>query len=183
MKESEIKSLAGSAKAQKKTGAPVEVHIFPWPVPGAGELFGNKALDILESNGADLSKICVNHVDVSRKINVEYIISLLKRGVYVSFDNFGHEFALPRDSRSFAPGAFATDWERCECIHDLIGMGYGKKILIANDICHKQLLIKYGGCGYANFLETAPDMLLDLGSEMRDINDLLINNPAEFFAF
>ena len=183
MQLNEEKVLKATSLAQKKLGVPVEVHIFPWVADGYKELFGNKVLDILEDNGADIRKICINHVDVARKINLKYIESLLKRGAYVSFDNFGHEFPIPRDSRMFVPGPFATDWERCEAIIELCSKGYGKKILVANDICHRHMLCEYGGNGYAHIITTVPDMMRDLGLAKNDIENFLIDNPAEFFAF
>jgi len=56
--EWEKKSLEAAGVVQKKTGLGMHVHTYPWGDRGL------PALEILKKNGADLSKIAINHVDV-----------------------------------------------------------------------------------------------------------------------
>ncbi len=183
MSKNEEKVLKGASLAQKETGAPIQVHIFPWPPAGETKLKGSEVLDIIESQGADLSKVCINHTAVARRIDIGYISSLIERGAFVSFDNFGHEFMIPLDSRDYIPGPFSTDWERCEAIYSLLSKGYIKKILVANDICHKHMLCGFGGGGYGGVIKTVFNMMQDLGAAKDDIDCLLVRNPAEFLSF
>ena len=42
------------------------------------------------------------------------------------------------------------------------------------------MLIPYGGNGYAHLLRHFKPMLKDMGISVRDIDKMLIDNPAEF---
>ncbi len=141
LQPNEEKVLKGAAQAQMKTGASMQVHVFPWAAPGEKGLLGKTALSILEKYGANIEKVCINHMAVARNIDLDEICALLDRGAYVSFDNFGHEFMIPRDRRQYIPGPFSTDWDRCETIAELISRGYIDQLLIGNDICHKAFII------------------------------------------
>jgi phosphotriesterase-related protein len=180
MHPDEEKVLIAAARAQAETGIPIQVHIFPWRERGIP--LGLDALDILAKNGADLSKVVVDHVDVAFTINIEYAVEIAKRGAYIEFDNFGHEFYLDRRDRKFIPGPFASDVQRIEALQKLVAKGYVNQILLSCDICHKTLLHRYGGWGYDHILTHIVPMLDELGGLSPDqIRTLIEDNPRRFY--
>ena len=113
-------------------------------------------------------------------INVDYCKEIARRGAYVEFDNFGHEFYINKPDRTFVPGPFATDVERICALKDLVDSGYVRKVLLATDICHKCLLHKYGGWGYDHILTNIVPMMLENGITEDQINVLMKENPQAF---
>jgi phosphotriesterase-related protein len=178
MHQDEAKILAAAARAQKKTGVGVQVHIFPWNPKGP--LLGLDALDILCKNGANPRKISINHVDVAMEINVRYISEIIARGAYVEFDNFGHQFYVDKRSRTFLPGPMATDIQRIRTIVDLVEKGHIGNILACTDICHKNLLHTYGGWGYDHLITNVIPMLREYGLSDNQLRVLTEENPRDF---
>jgi len=176
----EEKVLAATGMAQKRTGLGVHIHVFPWAYDEKGFPFGIRALDICEKNGADPSKVSINHVDVAAGINLEYCTEIAKRGAYVQFDNFGHEFYTDRPDRKFIPGTFEYDFNRVKAIKALCDAGYEKQILVATDICHKTLLCHYGGWGYGHILRNIVHMFKDFDIPESAVKLMLRCNPARF---
>ena len=170
---SEEHVLRAAAIANRETGAAIHVHINPW------QKFGLKAAKILLDDGVDPSRICIDHVDVVRQ--EDYIIQLVDQGVNVEFDNFGKEYYVDRKVRNDGYGNFIRDTERVEIIRGLIEKGYGRQILLSNDVCLKNLLHTYGGWGYDHLLTNMVPMMLEGGIPQADIDQMLIHNPAAFF--
>lgn len=165
--------LRASAIASKETGAAIHVHINPW------QTFGLKAAKILLDEGVRPDRICIDHVDVVSQ--EDYIIKLVDQGVSVEFDNFGKEWFVNEEVRSDGYGNFIRDTERVEIIRSLIEKGYGKQILLSNDICLKSLLHAYGGWGYDHLLTNMVPMMREGGVTQQAIDQMLIHNPAAFF--
>ena len=136
----EKKSLIAACRAQKRTGAPLSVHINPWSTQGLN------AMEIIKEHKIDPGKVVICHSDVENR--EDYIFKLLDEGVYVEFDNFGKEMATdPWDVRP-GNGPFVSDRERVALIKKMIDRGYEKQMLFSCDICLKSLLHAYGGWGY-----------------------------------
>ena len=136
----EVKSLQGSALAQKEIGCPILIHTPIW------EKKGNAILDILEQGGADLKKVALSHLDPTMA-DYDYADSLAKRGAYIVYDMFGDYLMSPEGT--FLP----TDNERIPTLKEQITRGNLRSILISHDICFKICLTKWGGNGYAHILE------------------------------
>ena len=168
----EKKVLISGAKAQSETGVGIIVHTYPWGRRGL------EALDILSNNGADLDKVYISHVDI--EIDIDYDKSILEKGAYVGFDCFGKEFFINQKDRDFAGGVFARDIERVKAIKELIDSGYLSKILIACDICLKNLLHTFGGWGYDHILNNIIPMMKEVGITKEQIDTILITNPKKF---
>lgn len=167
----ELKNLRAAAAAHKRTGAPLQIHTYPWGKTGIA------AADLLINLGVDPGRIVICHIDVA--FDYQYLRALFERGVCVEFDNFGKEFYIDREDRiGFAGGVFACDLERVRAIRQLLEWGYERRILITNDICLKQMLRRYGGWGYAHILRHIVPMLEDEGIPRRNIDLLIRNNPA-----
>jgi len=175
----EEKVLVAAAEAQAQTGVGIQVHIFPWNRSGGFPL-GLAVLDILERSGADLHKVAIGHADVAMDIKLDYCREIARRGAYVQFDNFGHEFYVDKRDRKFIPGPFARDTERVQAVKELLDSGFLSSVLVSTDICHKCLLHRYGGWGYDHILTNIVSMMSEYGITDQQIDVLLRDNPRDF---
>lgn len=166
MTEDEQKVLAAAGMVGAETGKAIHVHTDLYTENGF------QIIDILTREGTKPEKICIDHVDVW--LRPDYIRSLLQKGVYVEFDNFGKEFYLSQDRR------FAYDLERVKLLKTLIEEGYRSQLLICNDICLKTMWKKYGGTGYAHILRTVRHMALENGIDENTYLSLLTENVKNF---
>lgn len=162
----EKKVLIAAASVQNKTGLGLLVHTHPWAKKGL------EVLDILEKNGANLSKVVICHTDVS--FDISYCMEILKRGAIIEFDDFGKEYVM--DGKELI---FATDIERIETILKFVEDGFISNILMSIDLCFKCLLHKYGGCGYDHILTNIVPILLRRGLTREQINVILKDNPVK----
>jgi phosphotriesterase-related protein len=170
----EEKVLVAGAEVQAETGLGMHVHTEPW---------GNErmhVLDILESCGADLNKVAINHIDVKQEFDREECRRIMKRGAYVEFDNFGKEYYVDGRNRGLLAGPFARDIERVAVIRELIDDGFLNRILITNDLCFKTMLHAYGGWGYDHILANIVPMLMEVGVTEDQVNVLVRENPRRF---
>lgn len=170
--DKERKVLRAAAVAYHKTGAAINVHINPWTVNGV------EAADILLNAGVKPEKICISHIDVENR--EEYILTLLKKGVYVEFDNFGKEYYIRREVRNSGYGNFVHDTERVTLVKKLIDLGYLNQLLLTCDLCLKNLLHSYGGWGYDHVLTNIVPMMEDEGVTDEQIKTMLVDNPANW---
>jgi len=170
--DKERRVLRAAAFAHKKTGAAINVHINPWTVNGV------EAADILLNAGVKPKKICISHIDVENR--EDYILELLKKGVYVEFDNFGKEYYIRREVRNSGYGNFVHDTERVTLVKKLIDMGYLNQLLLTCDLCLKNLLHHYGGWGYDHVLTNIVPMMEDEGITNEQIKTMLVDNPANW---
>jgi phosphotriesterase-related protein len=168
----EHKTLLAAAEAQRETGVGIIVHTYPWSQRGLD------ATAVLTESGVPPGKVAINHVDV--EIDLDYCKRLCDTGVFIEFDNFGKEYYIDRRDRGFAGGIFARDVERVQAIKALVDAGYLDHILMANDVCLKTLLHRYGGWGYDHVLTHIVPMLLDDGLTEAQLDVLLRGNPARF---
>lgn len=168
MHENEIKVLKAAALAHEKTGAPVMVHLCPWVKHGM------QVIDILEGHGVDSQHICLCHTDVL--LDIQDMRNLLNRGVYLEFDNFGKEF-----TQGSAYGRFPSDEERMEVFYQLVDEGYMNQILVACDICLKNLLAAHEGPGYGHILLKIQDMIREKYPNAEEIlQAVLVDNSARY---
>lgn len=168
----EMESLLATAMVYQKTGLPIYLHTYPWSRAGL------EAAELLIEKGVDPKSICVCHIDVT--FDYDYLIDLLKLGVYIEFDNFSKEFYFPPQDGAFAGGPFATDVERVRMIKKLIAAGYGKQILAAVDLCLKASLRKFGGWGYDHIFENIIPMMQQEGFTAEEIAQIVDKNPLDF---
>lgn len=168
----EMESLLATAMVYEKTGLPVYLHTYPWSRAGL------EAAELLIEKGVDPKSICVCHIDVT--FDYEYLIDLLKLGVYIEFDNFSKEFYFPPQDGAFAGGPFATDVERVRMLKKLIAAGYVKQLMVAVDLCLKASLRKYGGWSYDHIFENIIPMMQQEGLAAEDITQIVDINPLAF---
>ena len=95
---------------------------------------------------------------------------------YLEFDNFGKEF-----TSGSAYGRFPSDAERMEVLYRLIDEGYARQLLLACDVCLKNLLRAHGGPGYDHILVDIEEMIKrDRPACFEVFNSLLTENPARY---
>jgi len=168
----EEKALRAAAIASVKTGLPVYIHTFPWSRAGLD------AIRILMDGGVDPKDICICHLDVT--FDDEYMRQVLDLGVYLEFDNFSKEFYFEPQDGAFSGGPFATDVARVGKIKELINEGYVDQILLADDLCLKASLHKYGGWGYDHVFKNIIPMMRMEGISEEDIRQMIEVNPKRF---
>jgi phosphotriesterase-related protein len=166
----EVKSLQGSALAQKEIGCPILIHTPIW------EKEGNAILDVLQQGGADLNKVALSHLDPTMA-DYDYADSVAKRGAYIVYDQFG--MSLMSTEGIFIP----SDNERIVTLKEQIRRGNLKHILISQDVCFKICLTKWGGHGYAHILENIVPRLRREGISDEQITTILVENPRRFLSW
>lgn len=155
--ENEKKIFIASALAQKKTGVFITTHT------SLGKL-GHEQLDILKENNANLEHIILGHTDLAN--DLDYIKSLLDRGVYIAFDTIGKISYLPEETR-------------VKFIKELCDNNWEDKLILSVDITRRSHLKVNGGIGYAYLIKEFVPRLLEAGVEESKVNKLLVENPKK----
>ena len=168
----ERRALLAAANASLETGLPVYIHTYPWSRAGL------EAVDLLLAEGVKPRSICICHLDVC--FDEGTIFRALDRGVYVEFDNLSKEFYFPSDDGAFAGGPFETDVARARMLKRLVDLGYADRLLLANDLCLKASLHKYGGDGYDYVFNHFAMMMRMEGIAEEEVHRLLDENPRSF---
>jgi len=169
----EAKSLRAAVKAQRITGANLNVH------PGQAEEAAFRCLEILEEAGADLSRTTMDHIDRAVRLR-ENRFKLLERGLILEYDLFGREGYYPLQQRHID---LPTDHQRVNEIIEIIKAGYIKQILISQDIWNKHQRRRYGGWGYDHILRNTVPVMRAKGLTEEQIHILLVENPKRVYAF
>ncbi len=165
-------SLCAAGKVGAEKDLPVYVHTYPWSRAGL------EAVDLLLSCGVRPRRICVCHMDVS--FDIEYLRLVLDRGVFVEFDNIGKEFYFESREGAFSGGPFETDVARAGMLRRLAETGYAGQLLVANDLCLKASLRRYGGWGYDHLFTNFIPMMRMEGMKKEDIRQITHINPRLF---
>ncbi len=144
--------LRAAARAHRKTGRPIYTHSSSYtcePVSGSGEAIpaeetapgqftcpegykkqGLRQLDILESEGVDLSRVVIGHAGDCE--DIAYLTEMMDRGSLIGMDRFGLE--------SPHPGYLATE-KRIAALATLCKMGYADKMVLSHDGCFCETVI------------------------------------------
>lgn len=128
---------------------------------------GLEQLNILEKNGADLSHVCLSHVDLSK--NVPYIEEIFKKGANISFDHIG------RDLKN-------SDRKDIQMIVNLVNDGFVDQICLAGDMGRKKYFKAYNGApGLRYILTTLKKELLNYIS-VESFNKMVQDNPQRILS-
>jgi len=165
----DVRQLRAAARASARTGAAITLH--QWV--GDGQDL-EKTLDILEQEGADLSRVIVGHVGGDATAQLPILEAVLARGATLQFDLLGVAFLLeePVDDTRGAVEAIITLTER----------GYSRQLMMSQDVCTKVQLKAYAGNGYDYVLTEVVPHLRSRGVSEKDIENMLVLNPARLFA-
>ena len=168
----ESKVIRASALAQRITGAPVLIH------PGRNEVAPLEIIKILSQSGGDLSRTILGHLDrtVFKRSTLK---NIAENDCYLEWDMFGREVSYYPIPKAHMP----NDEKRIEDIAWIRSQGYGDKVLIAQDICTKARLVKYGGHGYAYVPSQIIPRMRSQGYSKEAVHKILIDNPAAAFTF
>jgi phosphotriesterase-related protein len=170
----EVKVLRAAAAAQRRTGAPMDVH------PGFDDAVALEIVDILREAGAALDHTMISHMEVM-DFTLETRLRILEAGCYVGYDNFGN-LGYPHMYLGKVVN-LTTDLARIRDIKDLIDRGYARQILLGQDLVFKDMLTAYGGYGYAHLLENAVPLMKEMGIAEEHVRTMLVDNPRRFLAF
>ncbi|NPU82955.1 MAG: phosphotriesterase-related protein [Syntrophaceae bacterium] len=140
---------------------------------------GLEQTDLLLSAGVDPKRIMIGHICGST--NMEYLLSILEKGVYIGFDRFGIEgiAGTPKDSRREA------------CLIGLLGMGYTSQIMISHDWVNYWLgrqgvsaiiSIVMPNWKPTHLFEDVLPILEKAGVKADQVESMLNENPRRFFA-
>ncbi len=171
--DNERKVLRASARAQRLTGAPLLIH------PGRDETAPLGIIEVLGEAGADLDRTIMGHLDrtVFRR---ETLQSIAQAGCYMEWDLFGREESYyPANQNIDMP----SDARRMDDIAWVVSEGYGPKVVVAHDICHKHRLETYGGHGYYYILDNIAPRMRKRGFTQEAVQDILTNNPRRILTF
>lgn len=166
---SEEKCARAVARVQRDTGLPLFTHT------GVGTM-ALEQLELLESEGADLSRVCIGHMD--RNPDLWLYKQILRRGVFLGLDQVSKV-------------KYCTEQTRISLIMELVRCGYGRRILIGGDLARRSYLTAFGGGpGFsyipAQFIPRLKGQMMEEGFTHREAEqttgDLLVNNPRDFLA-
>lgn len=171
----ERKVLLGAAKAHRKTGAPIFVHLHPWDTWGRN---GKEVVSTFAKERVDMDKLVLCHGDTW--IDMQSIRDVLSTGVLVGFDNFGKEhYIIPADRTVSCGGLWSMDREKVKALKVLIDEGFERQILVSGDVCKKTDIHHYGGRGYDHILRNIVPMMIEEGIDKGNIDLFLKENPKK----
>lgn len=101
-----------AARASLRTGAPIMAHSRP------ASNTGPRQIEIFAEEGVDLSKVQIAHTGDTD--DLDYIESLLDKGVWIGLDRYGLELFLPYEKRQ-------------ETTKALLERGYADRIFLSAD--------------------------------------------------
>jgi len=167
LEDNERKVLRAAAKAQAKTGAAILIH------PGRHQEAPKEILEELNKAGANLSRVIMGHLD--RTVDSLAVLSeIADYGCVLEWDLFGVEISYYQPADFDMP----NDVQRLDYIRSMMDKGISDRIVLAQDICTKHRLSKYGGHGYGYILEHIVPRMRLRGFSEEDINALIVGNPT-----
>jgi len=163
--------LESAADAHKETGLPILIH------PGSDDRSPLKIIDILVNCDVAPEAIIMGHLDFAIQYKSrETLDELAQTGCFMEYDIFGFE-----ESGLFVRGNYgelSNDHKRIDTIIFLLDKGYGNQLVVGQDVCLKRHQSKYGGKGYSHILKTIVPKMLNIGVSKSDVDNILVNNPA-----
>lgn len=159
IEDMEHKVLNAGCRAHIETGCPIVTHTT------LGKL-GHEQVDIFKKYNVDLDKVILSHIDLSG--DLEYMKSLLDKGVNIAFDTIGKNNYQPDENR--------VKWLRELCLS-----GYSNQIVMSVDITRKSHFKENGGIGYSYLIDTFLPMLLKSEIKDKHIENMLVNNIKRIY--
>jgi phosphotriesterase-related protein len=122
--------------------------------------------------------VIVGHLD--SLANRQELKELAETGCFLEYDIFGWENTT---IEVHAPIFMMSDLQRMETLEYLIEEGHLDQILIAQDICQKWHLKRFGGRTYAHILNVIIPRMRRRGFTEEHIDAMLVDNPARALTF
>ena len=165
----EEKILRSIARAHKQTGVPICVHSYP-----TGQVC-TRQLDILKEEGVDLGRVKIDHSNDTT--DVEYLVTLLKRGCWLGMDRY--------------PGRNVSPLARTKTFKALMDAGYANRLLISHDGPTSSAAVKAARpleerrkrnpYGFLYIQKVVFPMLKEMGVSDKALKSILVDNPRSFF--
>lgn len=165
----ERKSLRGAARAQRRTGLPLMVHLPGW------FRLAHEVLDIVEAEGATIRHTVLCHMNPSHS-DFSYQRDLAARGAFIEYDMIGMDYFYA-DQQVQCP----DDDAAALGILRLIEAGFGDRVLLSQDVFLNMMLTRYGGNGYAFVPRHFIPRLVRHGLDAASALALLHDNPQSVF--
>ena len=171
--DNERKSLRASAVAQRETGAAILIH------PGRHETAPLEIVEVLAEAGADVRRVIMGHLD--RTIaQFDTLRSLVATGCCLEWDLFGNESS----HYPLADFDMPSDGQRMNVVKRTVDeLGCADRIVLAQDICTRHRLIKYGGHGYGHIFENIVPRMRRRGFTEDQVQALTQDNAARLLTF
>ncbi|MDX7951312.1 phosphotriesterase-related protein [Lichenihabitans sp. Uapishka_5] len=166
----EEKSLRGAAAAQRRTRLPLMVHLPGW------YRHANRVLDIVAEEGGDIRHTVLCHMNPSF-FDTAYQFGLAERGAILEYDMVGMDFWYA-DQGVQCP----SEDENARAIKGLVEAGFGRQIVLSQDVFLKMMLTRYGGFGYAYIQRHFLPRLRRLGLSEAALTALMVDNPRRVFS-
>ncbi len=168
----EERSLAAAARAQQITGAAINVH---FDIGGEAPEY-NHAIDILESEGADLNRVVLDHF-ICRPDELGLVRQLAGRGCTIEFDLWGMEtwpkiFDLTRNTPPEVQIA-SLRW--------FINAGLIDRIVISHDVGNLVNMVRHGGYGRAHIMKNLAPLFNQYGVTAEHLRAIMVDNPRRLF--
>lgn len=164
----ENKVLRAAARAQGTTGAAILIH------PGRAQGAPLEHIKTVKSAGGDVERVIMSHVDRTL-FTLDSMLGLADSGCVLEFDLFGTESSYyPQNPEVDLP----NDGQRVKYILELVKRGYGKQVVISEDVCRKTQLKRYGGEGYDHILKRVLPLMQARGLNATDIKQITHLTPA-----
>lgn len=157
----EERVLRACARAHRQTGAPISTHASMFPV-------GLVQLGILREEGVDPAQVIIGHADTY--LDHEYHTAVLRQGAYLQFDTIAREHMNP-------------DNRRADALVQLLREGWGERLLLSSDRCHRPDLKAFGGVGYDVVFTRFFERLRALGVPDGDLSLMSEENPRRILAW
>jgi phosphotriesterase-related protein len=155
----EERVFRAAARAARETGLAITTHAVQSTV-------GLDQLDVLEAEGADLSRVVVGHADSNPSL--DYHLAIVARGAMIEFDFLG---------MSFTPLERHGEGRIVDNLRELLSRGFVDRILLSQDVCHDTQLRRYGGNGYTYLAEAFLPRLRAAGVSDDEIRTITVDNP------
>lgn len=176
--------LRAAARAQLREGGAISTHCT----------LGTMALEqvqILEDEGADLSRTVIGHLDL--RPDIPTAEAVLRRGACVAFDTFGKkwfDYRVP-GSEGDGGGEFIKwayrrpDADRVAALAELVASGWERQLVVSCDISGQEAYMNpetHGRHGYAFLFEKVLPALRRAGVGEQALRAMLVDNPARILA-
>ncbi|MBE8595999.1 phosphotriesterase-related protein [Xenorhabdus sp. BG5] len=155
----EQKVFTAAALAHQATGCPISTHTTL-------STMGCEQLALLKAFGVSPEYVAIGHCDL--RDNLDTIIPLLEAGAWVQFDTIGKNNYYP-------------DNRRITMLQELAKRGLLDRVMLSQDITRRSHLKNNGGNGFDYLLTVFVPMLLEAGFCQKQIDQMLRDNPAQFF--
>jgi len=173
-------ALRAAARAQRSTGAPINIH------PGHSPDSPMEIVQYLDRHGADVRRVAISHIDRTVFLH-EMRVALARTGCYLEYDMFSfegwHQTRHVLSEENPVHVEVPNDAGRVAEMVQLIDAGFIEQILISHDHCSKHRLFTWGGPGYAHILENIVPLLLHRGLSRQQVETILVENPRRFLQF